>query len=107
VTVELEQTDSRLKPEMNATCDFVIARRPNVLYVPVEAISETDSGMEVTVIIQGQQVVRKVEVGVTGDEYCEIVSGLKVGETVLIPEEETTTKKTSGPGPGGGGPPPM
>ena len=38
----------RLKPEMNATCDFVIARRENVLYVPVEAISETDSGMEVT-----------------------------------------------------------
>ncbi|MCE5197947.1 MAG: efflux RND transporter periplasmic adaptor subunit [Armatimonadota bacterium] len=108
VTVELEQTDSRLKPQMNATCDFVISRKENVIYVPVEAITETDSGTEVTLVDHEKQVVHKVEVGLTGDDYCEIVSGLNVGETVVIPDEETTTSTSKGgPGGGPGGPPPM
>ena len=109
MTVELAQTDSRLKPEMNATCDFIIQRKEGVLYVPIEAVSETDSGKEVTILTRGEQAVRKVDVGLTGNDYCEIISGLKEGETVIIPEDETTQKKSNqGPGgPGAGGPPPM
>ncbi|MEN6520679.1 MAG: efflux RND transporter periplasmic adaptor subunit [Armatimonadota bacterium] len=109
VTVELEQADSRLKPEMNAACDFVIDRKEDVLFVPVEAVTETDAGTEVTVIGHDgkTQSVRKVEVGLMGNDNCEIVSGLKEGEKVVIPEEETTTKSNSSKGPGGGGPPPM
>lgn len=106
VTVELAQADSRLKPQINATCEFVIDRKENVLYVPVEAISETDSGVEVQVLDHGKPVVRKIEVGLVGDDYCEVASGLKEGETVIIPEEETTSR-SSNRGPGGGPPPPM
>jgi HlyD family secretion protein len=107
VTVELQHADSRLKPEMNATCDFVIDRKENVLFVPIEAISETDAGTEVTVLDHGQQAVRKVEVGLTGDDYCEVVSGLRDGETVVIPDEEPAKKSSGSGGPGGpGGPPP-
>lgn len=105
VTVELERTDSRFKPEMNATCDFVIDRKENVLYLPVEAVTETDSGTQVTVMNGDKQEVRKVGVGLTGDDYCEVTSGLKEGDTVIVPEDDTT-KKTSSRGPGGG-PPPM
>jgi HlyD family secretion protein len=108
VTVELEQTDGRLKPQMNATCDFVISRKENVLFVPVEAITETDSGATVTVLDHEKQVVRNIEVGLSGDDCCEVVNGLKEGETVVIPEEETTKTRSFRRGPGGpGGPPPM
>lgn len=111
VTVELTQTDGRLKPVMNATCDFVVDRKTEVLNVPAEAISETDSGMEVTVLDHGQPVIRKVKVGLVGNDSSEIIDGLSVGETVVIKEEDTTQKKSSGGpgGPGGGGPggPPM
>lgn len=106
VTVMLERTDPRLKPLMNASCDFIIDRKENVLYVPVEAISETDSGSEVTVMENDKQVTRKVEVGLTGDDYCEIASGLKDGEVVVLQEEGSTAKPRSNRGPGGGGPPP-
>lgn len=107
VTVELAQTDSRLKPQMNATCDFVIESKDNVLYVAVEAIVETDSGTEVTVMDQGKPTIRKVEIGLTGDDYCEVVQGLRDGETVVIPEEESTTKTSNGGRRRGGPPPPM
>jgi len=104
VTVELAQTDRRLKPEMNATCEFIIDRKENVLTVPVEAITETDSGTQVTILDKDKQTVRAVKVGLTGDDDCEIVSGLKEGDTVVIVEEDTT--KSSSKQGGGGAPPP-
>ncbi|MEN6372931.1 MAG: efflux RND transporter periplasmic adaptor subunit [Armatimonadota bacterium] len=107
VTVQLDQADSRLKPEMNATCDFVVERKEDVLCVPIEAVTETDAGTNVTVLGHDgkTQSFRKVQVGLMGNDNCEIVSGLKEGEKVVIPEEETTTKSSNFRG--GGGPPPM
>ena len=105
VTVELDYADRRLKPEMNASCDFVTARRKNVLCVPNEAIKETDKGMIVTVLENGKQVERKVRVGETGNDYSEIVSGLREGETVITavvqPAESTTQPSSSGGRSGG------
>jgi HlyD family secretion protein len=108
VTVELDETDERLKPEMNASCGFLIDRRQQVLCVPFEAITETDAGPQVTVLENGKPVHRKVVVGLAGDDLCEIVRGLKEGETVVIGEEEQAAP-TGGRrgGPGGMPPPPM
>ncbi len=105
VTVELSKVDARLKPQMNATCDFVVGQKENVLYVPIEAVVDTDSGPMVTVFDGEQQVARKVEVGLMGNDNYEVTSGLKDGETIVIPEE-TPTKSSGGPG-GPGGPPPF
>ena len=57
------------------------------------------------VIENGQQVARKVEIGLSGDEYCEVKSGLKEGDVVVIPDDETSQNKSQNRGPGG--PPPM
>ena len=107
VTVELEFADRRLKPTMNATCDFVTTRKKRVLYVPNEAIKETDGGTVVTVIEKGKQVQRKVKVGISGNDYTEIVSGLREGETVvttvLQPTQPGQTSQSSSQGGGRGG----
>lgn len=108
VTVRLNNADRRLKPEMNASCDFVVSRKQNVLCIPIEALVETDSGAQVTVLEKGQPVVRQVQVGLMGDDDCEIISGLREGETVVIPEDDTINNNSNGMrGPGPGGPPPM
>ncbi len=104
VTVEIEQHDSRLKSQMNATCDFIIAKKDDVLCVSLDAVTETDNGSEVMVLENGKQVARKVEIGLSGDEYCEVKSGLKEGDVVVIPEDDTTKNKSQNRGPGG---PPM
>jgi len=83
VTVEIESPDLRLKPGMNATCDFITARHKDVLIVPNSAIKEGDNGSTVTVIQNGQQVVRPVEVGLADNDNTEIIGGLKEGETVV------------------------
>lgn len=103
VTVELDRADSRLKPAMNATCDFVVGSKSNVLAVPVEAVTETDNGKYVTVLDHDKQITRPVTVGLVGNDDCEIISGISEGETLVITDEEKSKKTTQDHG----GPPPM
>jgi len=99
VTVEIQNPDARLKPGMNATCNFIVDRKENVLVVPTEAVKDEDGHYTVTVIKDGKQIERSVEVGLAGDNYTEIVAGLKEGEEVVtsIVEPTTTTRQGSMP----------
>jgi len=83
VTVEIETPDLRMKPGMNATCDFITARRTNVLRVPNSAVKEEDNGSIVVVIRNGQQVSVPVEVGLSDNDYTEIRGGLTEGEKIV------------------------
>lgn len=99
VTVEITDADARLKPGMNATCDFIVERRENVLVVPTEAVKDQGGRYTVTLLKNGKQVERQVEVGLAGDEVTEIVSGLKEADEVAT----TVVESETGPaGPGGG-----
>lgn len=111
VTVEVDIPDQRLKPGMNATCEFITGRADDVLMVPSEAVNESDNGSTVMVLSHGKQITRKVEIGLIGSESTEIKSGLKKGEKVITSViQSTSTGGTSGGmgapggmgGPGGG-----
>jgi len=101
VTVEITNPDARLKPGMNATCDFIIDRKENALMVPSEAVKDEDGKYSVTVLKDGKQTERPVEVGIAGDTSTEILSGLKEGERVVTAVIESQSSATQG-GPGGG-----
>jgi len=94
VTVDVTGTDTRLKPGMDATCDIITASKDDVLLVPNEAVKENGNGNTVTVLENGQQVSRKVEVGLAGNDTTEIVSGLNEGEKVVTSVIESS--KASG-----------
>lgn len=105
VTVEITDPDARLKPGMNATCDFIVERKEDVLVVPTEAVNDQDGKYSVKVLKDGKQIDRQVEVGIAGDESTEIISGLKEGEvvvTAVIQPQSSTTMGASGGGGGGG-----
>jgi len=104
VTVELDTPDPRLKPGMNATCEFIVERKEGVLVVPSEAVKEDEGSYSVTVIRDGKQIRRKIEIGIAGDENTEVVSGLKEGETVVtavIEPQRPTAGGVGGPTPAG------
>jgi HlyD family secretion protein len=113
VTVEIDNPDIRLKPQMNASVELIIARHQNVLTVPNEAIQEQDGRSTVQVRVAGRSVVREVQVGIAGRDTSEILSGLKKGEAVVtqVIEAETAGQKEQpspfqqpfrGPRPSGG-----
>jgi HlyD family secretion protein len=118
VKVEVQDPDIRLKPGMNADCEFITAKRENVIVVPNQALRDNEGSYEVTVIQGGKQVNRTVEAGIAGPETTEIRSGLKEGETIVTeiiqPEEATSApqqpsspfnplQRFGGPRGGGGG----
>src|SRR5205823_1987157 len=92
-----------LKPGMNATCEFIVNKKPDVLAVPNEAIrSETDGSKYVEIATGGKQapaekdseadpnllvevkpVKRPIELGLEGNELSEVVNGLKEGDRVI------------------------
>jgi uncharacterized membrane protein YgcG len=90
VTFQLDQVEPALKPGMSATAEVVVKQAEGV-NVPTSAIS-ADS---VTVERAGKQVRQRVVTGLAGNTSTIVLSGLKAGETVVLPAASTTS--SSGP----------
>jgi membrane fusion protein, macrolide-specific efflux system len=107
VTFALDQMDAGLKPGMSATAEVVVKQAEGV-NVPTSAISADT----VTVVRGGQHVRQRVVTGLAGNSSTIVLSGLKVGETVVLPTATSTgassltsrlSKAFGGGGLGGGG----
>jgi multidrug efflux pump subunit AcrA (membrane-fusion protein) len=85
VTFQLEQLASGLKPGMSATAEVVVKQAEGI-NVPTSAVT-ADS---VTVERAGKQVSQAVTTGLAGNSSTIILSGLKAGETVVLPAASTT-----------------
>jgi HlyD family secretion protein len=110
-----------LKPGLNATCEFVVKKRPDVLCVPNESLktdnegnhyvevaeggkpapADKDSEADPNLIIGCKVVKKPVEIGLEGNDQTEIASGIKEGDRVITQTVEPTTA-TPGGNPFGG-----
>ncbi len=90
VTFQLDQMTAGLKPGMSATAEVVVKQAEGV-NVPTTAIS-ADS---VTVVRDGKDVRRRVVTGLAGNTSTIVLSGLKAGETVVLPAATSTSSSTS------------
>ncbi|HTC60750.1 MAG TPA: biotin/lipoyl-binding protein [Solirubrobacteraceae bacterium] len=90
VTFQLDQMEAGLKPGMSATAEVVVKQAEGV-NVPTTAIS-ADS---VTVVRDGKDVRQRVVTGLAGNTSTIVVSGLKAGETVVLPAATSTSSSTS------------
>ncbi len=87
VRVGLDDTED-LKPGMNTSVRIIVAKKANAIRVPLEAVSTNDADQEFVIILDksGQQIEVEVETGLENNERIEIVSGLKPGARVVLPE---------------------
>lgn len=90
VEIMIDREDSRLKPGMSARCSMIVSRRKSVLRLPTNCV-KTDGGASTVqivtdTIVNGKKTERvdsrAVIIGLTGDDFVEIVSGVKEGEKV-------------------------
>jgi multidrug efflux pump subunit AcrA (membrane-fusion protein) len=91
VTFQLDQMETGLKTGMSATAE-VIVKQAEGINVPTSAVS-ADS---VTVERDGKQVRQRVVTGLAGNTSTIVLSGLKAGETVVLPAATTTSSSTGG-----------
>ncbi|MFK3983970.1 efflux RND transporter periplasmic adaptor subunit [Micromonospora sp. NPDC050397] len=99
------------RPGQTVEASVTVGQVADAIYVNPAALTTVGNRHTVTVLVDGRQVTRSVEVGLTGDLSVQITSGLQVGELVVLRATGTGGGGTSGfPGgstgggrPGGGG----
>jgi len=99
-TILLTQSAKGLRAGMSASAEVVVEQVKNAVTVPTEAISGAGSRKTVTVEEGGKEATKTVTTGLEGDETTEVVSGLKAGQTLVLPEVTVVTA-TGGEGESG------
>jgi macrolide-specific efflux system membrane fusion protein len=106
--ITLSDKPSAIRLGQTTTVQVTTSTAQNVLYVPTAAVRTAGGQSTVTVQQGGTQVVKRVQIGVQGDQGTEIKSGLNEGDQVVIPTAaggsgSTQTRPGGGIGGGGGG----
>lgn len=86
-TILLSQSAKGLRAGMSASAEVVVEQVKNAVTVSSEALT----GKSVTVEEDGKEVTKSVKTGLEGDETTQIISGLKAGETLVLPEVTVAT----------------
>jgi multidrug efflux pump subunit AcrA (membrane-fusion protein) len=111
VTVVLSGANPSLRPGMSASVSVIINQVVGVTTVPTSAVHTTGAGSTVTLFVNGKPVPTAVTVGASDATLTQILSGVKVGDQVVIatitsaiPSSTTGTGRSlTGGGFGGGG----
>jgi macrolide-specific efflux system membrane fusion protein len=104
VLFSLQDVPDNVKAGQSVEVGVTVGQVENAVYVNSAALTSVGSRHTVTVMENGQQVTRTVEIGLQGDQATEITSGLTAGEQVVIRTTATTSNSSTGGGfPGGGG----
>ncbi|MEA3355102.1 MAG: efflux RND transporter periplasmic adaptor subunit [Patescibacteria group bacterium] len=102
-----------IRPAMTIQAEIITEEKDGVLVVPEKAVKPYQGSRAVQMMSKktGQMIYKPVEIGIEGESYVEIVSGLKEGDEVIVSQvsqvsdEEKQSKRNGGifPVPGGGG----
>ncbi|MFI5935163.1 efflux RND transporter periplasmic adaptor subunit [Actinoplanes sp. NPDC051494] len=99
VTLSLDKVPTGAKPGQTVSVSVVTGEVTDALYVNSAALTSVGNRHTVTVLANGVEQTRSVEIGLEGDQATEVTSGLTAGEQVVI---KTTTTSTTGGNTGGG-----
>jgi RND family efflux transporter MFP subunit len=87
VLIDPKDDAGKLRPGMLAQVNIVTGAQPNALLVPREAVlgSATPNGQATVVTLDGGKAQRTtVHLGLIGDQFVEITSGLADGQVVAV-----------------------
>jgi membrane fusion protein, macrolide-specific efflux system len=83
--ITLTQTNASLRNGQSATVNVTVATASNVLSVPTAALFTGSNGaLQVDVWSQGAAYATTVSIGLVGNTYTQITSGLQQGEQVVL-----------------------
>lgn len=93
ITIKLDPTEMELKGGLTATADIVVDSKKNVLLIPNGAIKGTRGNYWTQVTgPKGEIEKRQIALGLQGELFSEVVSGLEEGEKVLVEKTAATTR---------------
>ena len=84
VTVQISETEPRLRPGMTARVEIEVEERATSLYVPLEAVFEREGRHVCYVVGLGGTRAREVTLGPSNQDFVVIEKGLRRGERVAL-----------------------
>ncbi len=99
---DVPNTDGTLRIGMTAQVNIVLGRIDNTLLLPLAALGERDADGRYTVRVldaKGQSAQRAVRIGMKNQIDAQVVSGLRVGERVVIGEAAEEAESSGFPPP--------
>ncbi|MEU4427834.1 efflux RND transporter periplasmic adaptor subunit [Actinoplanes sp. NPDC024001] len=104
VTLTLDRVPTGAKVGQTVSVSVTTGSVENAVLVNAAALTTVGNRHTVTVVANGVQETRSVEIGLEGDSATEITSGLTAGEQVVVRTTATSTSGNQQGGmPGGGG----
>ncbi len=82
--VALKPDGRQLRAGLSAAVSIITEKRSDVLLVPNGAIQETDSGPQVDLKNGNETKPTPIKIGLVGDAFTEVTSGLKEGDVVML-----------------------
>jgi HlyD family secretion protein len=79
-----------LRPGMNVSVRIIVAKRQNVVQIPLEAVSRNEEDQPSVNVVNaaGDESPRAVQLGLASNKNVEIVKGLRPGDHVALPQAE-------------------
>ncbi len=82
VTIDFNKEIKGLKPGMTADITIETAKKENVLRVPKELVEDLNGEKFVRLYKNGETIKKKIETGLEGNDYIEVLSGLKQSDKI-------------------------
>ena len=84
VEIQVDNKDHRLKPGMFARVSLVMQRREGILLLTKDSLLRESGTTGVFVHDSGRALLREVRLGLEGEQYVEILTGLREGDEVIV-----------------------
>ena len=84
VEIQVDNRDHRLKPGMFARVSLIVQRRDGVLLLSRDSLLRESGPTRVFVHDTGRASLREVRLGLEGEQYVEVMGGLREGDEVIV-----------------------
>nr|WP_042182473.1 HlyD family efflux transporter periplasmic adaptor subunit [Kibdelosporangium sp. MJ126-NF4]CEL15007.1 hypothetical protein [Kibdelosporangium sp. MJ126-NF4]CTQ93397.1 hypothetical protein [Kibdelosporangium sp. MJ126-NF4] len=106
VTLTLNQPPAQLRLGQSASVAIIVAKAEGVVAIPSAAMRTVGTAHTVTLLANGQETSRPIEIGVRSESLVQVTSGVTIGDQVVLattPATGTTGQQRGGNTPFGGG----
>jgi len=101
VLIDVPNKERLLMTSMTAQVFFVLGSAKDVLLVPMAALrpaTRGESGTQIARVVTDDGIVtRRVKIGLTSRQFAEVLSGLSVGDKVVVAVKESAPARTQQP----------
>jgi len=93
VYVQLDESNQNLMPGMTVSCEIIISRIPDIIFIPIEALFSVN-GQDVVYLKKGNSFKQQpVKIGDENDDFVIIQEGLHEGDKIALVDPEFLLKE--------------